>query len=242
MDTQQDGSNNGIPAWLTGLFGGAGQAAGGANSLWGNKQPSPGGAANNYLNQIPGKTEGYYSPYMNAGKGALSDLQNQYKGLLGGTTQNDLGANFKESPGYQWKLKQAMQNQSNAAAQGGYLGTPMSQQNAAEVGNGLASQDYQNYMNNQMNLYGQGLQGEQGLNQMGYNANAAQADSWGNTLGQQGANAYSDQAGQNTQHAKGMSDLFSGLGTAGASFFGGPAGGATFSALMSLFNGQGKGV
>jgi len=237
-------ANNGMPDWLAsalGIGGGLGSAAGGAWNLLGNKT-NPADVANKTIGQIPGKSEQYYSPYMQAGQGALSDLQNQYKGLLAGDTQNQLGANFKESPGYQWKLKQALQNQSNAAAQGGYLGTPMSQQNAAEVGNGLASEDYNNYLQNQMGLYGMGLQGEQGLNNQGFDANKAMADTWGSTLGQQGAYDFAGQAGKNASKASGLSDLFSGLGTAGASFFGGPAGGATWSSLMNLFNGQGKGV
>lgn len=234
-----------MPDWLAsalGIGGGLGSAAGGAYSLWGKQGKNPSDVANGYLNQIPGKTEGYYSPYMDAGKGALSDLQNQNKGLLSGETQNQLGANYKESPGYQFKLKQAMQLQGNAAARGGYLGTPMDQQNAPEVGNGLASDDYNEYMKNQMGLYGIGYQGEQGLNDQGFEANKGMADTWGNVLGQQGAYGFMGQQGQNQAHQQGMSSLFSGLGTAGASLFGGPAGGATWNALMGLFGGQGKGV
>jgi hypothetical protein len=240
-----DQGNNGMPDWLAqalGIGGGLGQAAGGAFSLWGKQPKNPANTANSYLNQIPGKTEGYYQPYMEAGKGALSDLQNQNKGLLSGETQNQLGANYKESPGYQFKLKQAMQAQGNAAARGGYLGTPMDQQNAAEIGNGLASDDYDKYMQNQMGLYGLGYGGEQGLNTQGFEANKGMADTWGNALSQQGAYGFMGQQGQNQAKQSGMSNLLSGAGTAAASYFGGPAGGMGWSALMNLFNGGGKGA
>ncbi len=239
-----DQGNNGMPDWLAsalGIGGGLSSAAGGAWNLFG-KKTNPADVANKTIGQIPGKAEGYYSPYMDAGKGALSDLQNQYKDLLSGGVQNKLGANYKESPGYQFKLKQALQTQGNAAARGGYLGTPMDQQNAAEVGNGLASSDYNDYIKNQLGLYGLGLGGEEGLNKQGYDASSSIADAWGNTLGQQGAYNYAGQAGKNASQASGLSDIFSGLGTAGASFFGGPAGGATWKTLMGLFGGQGKGA
>lgn len=240
-DTQQ---NYGIPDWLAsalGIGGGLGQAAGGLFSIFGN-QKNPADAANKRIGQIPGQLEGYYSPYMNAGKGALGDLQNQYKDLLGGNIQNKLGENYKESPGYQFKLKQAMQQGGAAAARGGYLGTPMDQQQSMQLGNDIASQDYNDYIKNQMGLYGLGLTGEQGLNNQGFDANKEMADAWGNTLGAQGAYDFMGQQGANQRQSQGMGDLFKGLGTAGASYFGGPAGGAAWKTLMGLFSGQGKGA
>ncbi len=220
---------------IFGIGSGLAQAGMGIYQGLGKGYNDPTKGASNLIGQIPGKTEGYYSPYMNAGKGALSDLQNQYKGLLGGTTQNDLGANFKESPGYKWKLQQAMQNQANAASQGGYLGTPMSQQNAAEVGNGLASEDYDNDIKNQMGLYGMGLQGEEGLNNQGFEANKGMADTWGNSMNQQAALDYAGKAGKNTYQQGGWQNAIAGLGQAGSSAVGMPD-------WMKYFMGNGKGV
>jgi hypothetical protein len=243
MQNNNENSNQ-IPPWLAsalGIGGGLGTAAGGMSSLFGNT-PNPADAANNRIGQIPGQVGQYYSPYMDAGKGALGDLQNQYKDLLGGDTQNKLGANFKESPGYQYNLQQAMQAGDRSAAAGGMLGGGTNQISNMNTASGLADQGYKDYMANQMNLYGQGLQGEQGLNQQGFDASKGMADTMGNVLSQQGAYDFMGQQGKNQQKSQGLSDLFTGLGTAGATAFGGPAGGAGFKALMGLFGGKGQGV
>lgn len=215
---------------LGGAAPGLGQAAGGLNTIFGKQPKNPGIVANNYISQIPGQTKPYYQPYMDAGKGALSDLQNQYKDLLSGNTQNQLGANFKESPGYAFNLKQAMQAGNNANAAGGTLGTPMHQEQNADYAHGLASQDYNNYMQNQIGLYGSGLQGEQGLNNQGFEANKGYADTLGNALSQQGAYGFAGQTGQNQYKQQGMSDIFGGLGGAAAGL-----GGNQFAQLLKLF-------
>lgn len=201
---------------MLGIGGGLGTAGAGLFGMF-NKGKNPATQANNIIGQIPGQTKPYYQPYMDAGKGALSDLQNQYKDLLSGNTQNQLGANFKESPGYQYALKEALGAQGNASARGGMLGTPQDQAEAARVGEGLAGQEYDKYIQNQMGLYGQGLQGEQGINQMGYNANTDYANMLGNNLSQQGAYQFMGQQGQNQAKQQGMGNIFSGLGMAGAS-------------------------
>lgn len=215
---------------LLGMGGGLGTAAGGAFNLFGGGGKNPADAANKYISQIPGQTQQYYSPYMDAGKGAMSDLQNQYKNLLSGDVQNQLGANYKQSPGYQFKLNQALLGANNASAAGGRSGTPMDQQQQMDLAQGLASQDYNDYIKNQMGLYGLGLGGEEGINKMGFDANKSMADTVGNALSQQGAYSYAGQAGQNAGRAQGMSDLFSGLGMLG----GGLAGGG-WSQLAKLF-------
>lgn len=236
--------NNQMPDWLAsalGMGGGLGQAAGGMWSLFGN-QKNPGTAAANAIGQIPGQTQQYYSPYMDAGKGAMGDLQNQYKDLLSGGVYDKLGAGYKESPGYQFKLKQAMTGGTNAAAAGGMAGSPMHQQQAMQMGNDIASQDFNDYMGKQMGLYGLGLSGEQGLNQMGFDASKGMADTTGNAMSQQAAYNFMGQQGANQRKSQGISDLFSGLGTGAASLFGGPMGGGAWQGLMSLFGGGGRGV
>lgn len=236
--------NNQMPDWLAsalGIGGGLGQSAGGLYNLFG-RYNNPADAANKYISQIPGQTQQYYSPYMQAGQGALSDLQNQNKDLLSGNVLNRLGEGYKESPGYKFKLQQALQAGSNAAAAGGVLGTPMHQQGSMQLANDIASQDYNDYLKNQIGLYGLGYGGEQGINEQGFNANRGMADTLGNVLSQQGTYGFMGQQGANQRKAQGMSDLFSGLGTTGASIFGGPAAGAAWAALMNSFGGQGKGA
>ncbi len=237
-------ANNGMPDWLAsalGIGGGAGQAAGGLWNLFG-KQNNPADVANKRIGQIPGQIEPYYQPYMQAGQGALSDLQNQNKGLLGGDIQNKLGESYKQSPGYKARLQDAMRLSAGQSARGGMSGTPAETDEFIKTNDKYSSEDYDKYIQNQMNLYGLGYGGEQGLNNQGFEANKGMADAWGNVLGQQGAYDYAGQAGKNLNKSQGLNNLFSGLGTAGASLFGGPAGTAAWEALSKLFSGSGKGV
>ena len=208
---------------MFGMGGGLGQAGGGLYNLF-NPGKNPATDASNTIGKIPGQTQQYYQPYMDAGKGALSDLQNQYKDLLGGNKQNQLGANFKEGPGYQYALQNALGAGTNANAAGGMLGTPMHQEQNMGIAEGLAGKEYDKYMQNQMGLYGSGLSGEQGLNQQGFDANKNYADQLANVLGQQAAYGYQGQKGQNEGHSNAMSNIFSGLGMAGGAMLGGPAG------------------
>lgn len=200
-----------------GLFGGLGQAGQGLFGLFGGNKNNPANAANKYLNQIPGAVEPYYSPFINAGKGAMGDLQNQYKDLISGNVQNQLGQNYKESPGYQFKLKQALQAGSNAAAAGGMLGTPMNQQNQMQTANDLAAQDYNDYIKNQMGLYGLGTGIGSDIFGKGYDASTGYGNLLGSTLGTQAQYGYAGQAGQNQGNANAWNNIFQGLGLAGLS-------------------------
>ena len=218
---------------MLGIGGGLGTAGAGMYGMF-NQGKNPATQANQTLGQIPGQMKPYYQPYMDAGKGALSDLQNQYKDLLSGNKQNQLGESFKEGPGYQYALKNAMNAQGNAAARGGMLGTPLDAQENARVAEGLAGGEYDKYMKNQMGLYNSGLTGEQGINQMGYDANTSYGNMLGSVLGQQSANQFAGQAGQNASKSNAMGNIFSGLGMAGGSLLGGPAGGAMGSMGMDF--------
>ncbi len=202
-----------------GAFPGAAQAAGGFAGLFGKGQKNPADVANQYISQIPGQTQQYYQPYMEAGKGAMSELQNQFKNLLGGNVQNQLGESYQQSPGYKFALEQALQAGNNAAAAGGQLGIPAHEQQNMAIAQGLADQDYSKYLQNQMGLYGLGLQGNEGLNQMGYNANTDYATNIANALAQQGAYAFMGQQGKNQAKQQSLGDIFGGIGGLLSSFF-----------------------
>lgn len=242
MQNNNDNYGTQFPSWLgslMGMTGGLGSAAGGLFGLFGNPK-SPVSQAQPWWQQIPGKTQEYMTPYMNAGKGALEDLQNQYKDLLSGGTQSKLGESYKESPGYQYKLKSAMEAANRAAAAGGGLGGVGHQISSSDIGESVAAKDYDTYMQNQMNLYNQGLSGEQGLNTMGFDATQNVANAWNTYLNNMGQGAYANQAGKNLGKQQSLSNIFGGLGTAGMSALGMPSGG--WDALMKLFGGQGQGV
>lgn len=226
------------------LFGaiGGGLGAGLAGGLFGGGDPYK--KANKYWGQIPERTQPFYDPYINAGKDALGKLQGEYGSLLGGRGDlqsqfgqlmndptgliNKIGSQYQESPGFQWQMKQGMNAANNAAAAGGMAGSPQHQQNAQEVATGLANQDYQNFLNQGLGLYGQGLQGNLGLygmglqgmgglNQMGYGASDQMARIIADMLSQQGQGAFAGQAAKNQQRG----DMFGSLLGAGAKMFGG---------------------
>jgi hypothetical protein len=196
---------------------------------------NPADSAMSYYNQIPDMLKGIYSPYMQAGNAAVQpflsnisavnpylqggnwaagNLQNQTNSLVNNPTgvMNAIGSTFKQSPGYNWQTQQAQQAVNNAAAAGGMAGSPLQQQNSANVVNQLANQDYYNYLNHGMEMYNQGYQGLQGMygtganiannmygiagnianNMYGAGANAANqyAENLGSTLMNQGNLAY----------------------------------------------------
>ena len=201
-------------SWLSELF------SGGKN---------PADSASPYLQQIPGAVNPYYQPYINQGQQANQNLMSQYGELLNnpGDKFSQLGQGYKESPGYQFKLNQALQAGNNASAAGGMAGSPMHQQQSMQTANDIASQDYNDYINHILGLYGYGLQGEQGLGQQGYEASRGYGDILGSNLAQQGQLAYEGQAGQNANRSGLFNNLISGAATVGGAALGGPWGGAS---------------
>jgi hypothetical protein len=190
------------------------QAGAGILGLFGkNRNKNPADVANATLGQIPGQVNPYYQPYINTGTNELSRLTGEYQGLTDnpGDVYNQLGSGYKESPGYQFALQQALQAQTNQAAKGGMLGTPMDQQQSMEVASGMAAKDYENYINHILGLHSKGLEGEQGLQTQGYDATNKYADLLSSVLGQQAANSYSGQAGKNQANNTNWSNLFGGM-------------------------------
>lgn len=194
-------------------------AAGGAMSLFGKKK-NPMNEANQYLNQIPGQAQPYYQPYIDAGKNALNTVQGEYGKLINdpGAMYNKFGEGFKESPGYQFKLKQALDAQGNASARGGMLGTPQDQYQASEVAHGMADQDFNDYMSQIFGMYGKGLEGEQGIENQGYGASTDYANMLSNILGQKGKMAYEGANAANQANAQGWSNIFGGIAGAGQGY------------------------
>lgn len=149
-----------------GLFGG------------GNSWTNPADAAMPYLDQIKGQMSKYLDPYFNAGKSALDMTQGQYGKLINDPTfmMNQIGKGYQASPGYQWQVGQATNAANNAAQAGGMVGSPQEQQELAGTVNGLANQDYYNYLNQALGQYQQGLGGMQDISHMGLNAGTSMAE------------------------------------------------------------------
>lgn len=200
-----------------GLGMGAGGVLSGIAGMF-NKSKNPADVANQYISQIPGQTSQYFQPYMDAGKNALGSLQGQYGDLLNdpGGKLNKIGGGFQQSPGFQFALKQALQGAGHAAAAGGMAGSPQHEQQNMGLATDLANQDYYNWLGQATGLYGQGLQGQQGLAQMGQQSSQNMADMIAQALAQQGNYAYEGQAGRNSANNSLWSNIGSGLGMLGA--------------------------
>jgi hypothetical protein len=196
---------------------------------------NPADEAMPYLNKIPGAVSPYYQPYINQGQQANQNLIGQYGQLINnpGDKFSQLGQGYKESPGYQFKLNQALQAGNNASAAGGMAGSPMHQQQSMQTANDIASQDYNDYINHILGLYGYGLQGQQHLGDQGYEASRGYGDILGSNLAQQGQLAYEGQAGQNANRSGLFNNLISGAATVGGAMLG-PAGAAVGSNLPNL--------
>lgn len=229
-----------------GFTGGASALGAGLGGLFGGGNPNPYDSASQFYGQIPDQIKKYFDPYIQQGQRAGGQLEGQFNQLAGGlpglqqqygqlindpnSVMNKIGGQYQASPGYNWQLNQGMNAANNAAAAGGMLGSPQHQQQAAGVAEGLANQDYWNYMNHGLNLYGAGLQGNQGLyntglsglqnmNTQGYNASNELGGGIANSLMNQGNLAYSGQAAENQSRGSMWGDLFGGLG--GLAAFGG---------------------
>ncbi len=225
---------------LIGIISGLGQAGMGIYQGFGGGYNDPTKKASERLGQIPGQAEPYYSPYINAGKGAMDTLNNQNKDLLSGGKQNQLGESYKESPGYQARLRAAMTAGSNAAASGGYLGTPVNQEDMMNRATDVASQDYDTYMRNQIGLYDTGYGGTKDINQQGFDASKGMADTVSNVTGQQAGLDYVGDAGRNTYKQGGWKNAFSGGAQAASSAAGIPP--WLIQAIQQFSQSQGKGV
>lgn len=141
---------------------------GGSDSSYQN----PADSAMPYLEQTPGTVSPYYQPYINWGMQSGNILSNEY-GQMATNPQdyyNNIMSGYNQSDAYKYNQQQAMAQQQASAAQGGYSGTQFDQANQAATTQGLLAQDQQQYYNNVTGAQKQGLQGETGLFNTGYEA------------------------------------------------------------------------
>lgn len=193
---------------------GIGGLGAGLFSLFGGSQ-NPYDEASKYYNQIPGMLQGMFNPYMQMGQQAGQNLFGQYGALTQnpGAIMSQIGAGYQQSPGFQFQLNQGLNAAKNAAASGGMAGSPQAQQNAATMATGLANQDYYNYLNKALGLYGTGLEGLQGFQKQGYDATNQLGGGLMQALMNQGNLAYAGQAAQNQAQGAAWGDIFGGLGS-----------------------------
>ncbi len=154
---------------LMGLAGIGGQLA---NGLFNNNYQNPSNSAMGPLGQISEDAKSY-QPYIDSGQRAMHSNEDLYNQLISNPGQqlNQIGQGYHQSPGYQYALQQALGSVGNSVASRGMLGTPEEDTERMRTATGLADQDYGNWMNNALGLYGNGIQGRGHLQDMGYEAN-----------------------------------------------------------------------
>lgn len=211
--------NPAIFAALPGII----SAAGGAFGLFGgNKRnyEAPMNAANAHLDRIPGETNPYYQPYINSGRDSLKTLQDQYGNLLNNPNEmyNKFSSGYKESPGYQTRLEEALRAITNSEAAGGMAGSPEHQQLAAGKALDLRSEDFEKYLEHVFGLYGKGLSGTEGLNEQGYGASTDYGNMLANIRGQKAKMAYETGNAMNTGRGQDFSNLIGGAGAAATGY------------------------
>jgi hypothetical protein len=197
-----------------GLFSGIAGLGSGIAGLFGGTGKNPYESGNKYLDQIPGKTNQYFDPYFQAGKGMLPQLSEQYGGLMNdpGARYNQIGESFQQSPGFKFALEQALGAGNRSAAAGGMAGSPMNQQNNMGLATNMALQDYYNYMNGATDLYKTGLNGGQGMANQGQQAGQNQANMIAQTLAQKSQNSINGQNWQNQNQGNAWGNIAKGLG------------------------------
>ena len=210
------GAGAGAPFGVPGMA--AGGLAGLLSGLFGNGSKDPMKEANKYYDQIPGMMKPYYDPYVQAG-------QHQIPGLVmmnilisakdPGSIIARLAGGYQKSPGYNFQLGEGERAIGNAAAAGGMAGTAQHQQQAGTMANNLANQDFQQYLQQAMGLYGRGLGGKEGLMDQGYKAGSSLSENLAQLLGRKGDLAYKERAFLDKQkNNNGMwNNIFGGLGS-----------------------------
>lgn len=205
---------------MLGMLGG-GMLGGGLANLFGFGQKDPFKEANKHYGQIPGMMKPYYDPYIQAGQRQIPGLEDEYSKMMQnpGDIISRLGSGYQQSPGFQFQLGEGQRGINNAAAAGGMAGTPMHQQQAGQMANNLANQDFQQYLQQAMGMYGGGLSGRQGLMNNGMQMGQSLADNLAAVMMNQGNLAAQSAINRNQQNQQGLGGLFGGLGALGG-FFG----------------------
>lgn len=219
------GGQMGVPNWMGGLMGGGMLGQGLAGLFGGGKNPFE--AGNPYYEQIMNQLPGYFEPWISAGKGALPTLQEQFGQLISdpNALYNKFASGYKESPGYQWRQQQGQGAALNAAAAGGMAGTPQAQQQAAQISENIANQDFQNYLQSILGMYGQGLGGLSGISQQGLAGSIGLGEDLASVLARQAEAAMRGQELEQRESGMDWGNILGGIGSLAGMFFGGPAGG-----------------
>lgn len=186
--------------------------------------PNPAKRAMPYFQQAQQQLPQYYNPFIQAGQRAQPQVEQAYGRMLDPNKfLQDIGSGYHASPGFNWQLQQGLSAANNAAAAGGMLGSPQHQQQAATMAEGLANQDFYNYLSHALNTYGQGVAGEQGLYDTGYGASTGLGENLSSLMQQQGGLAFQGQR----ERTQSIGDLWGNIISALGQYKGAEAGAST---------------
>lgn len=196
---------------------------------------NPADAAMPYLNQISGMEHQAYDPYIQHGNDAYNVLNPQYSHMASDPTAflEQIMKGYEPSKAYQLRRDETQRAAGNTAAAGGMRGSINDITNQARLTDSLLGEDMQQWLNNVLGLQKQGLEGEQGFYNTGFNATKGLTGDLANVLGTQAGLAFQGQANQNQSR----NDLLSGLMKAfgGIAGFGLPGGGTIGGNIISRF-------
>lgn len=186
------------------------------------------------------------SPWASAGRGAVDKIgqllglgsmvgdntEYSFTGDPNGVVQRNALNAFQTSPGYEWRKQEGINALDRSGAAKGLLLSGKQIKGVQNYGDGLASDEWRNYMADLQGVSGQGLNATTSANSTaasliggGSNALAAGGNAAGNTL-------FQGEAARASAYSKGADALASGIGSAtnnlmmGAYLFGGKGGGA----------------
>lgn len=215
-------------------------------TLFGRKR-NPEQEANRYLEQIPGIGRESFNPFIQQGQQAQEALSPIYGQMAQNPMDylNQILGGYQPSAGYQYKQKQLMDTARNAAAAGGYAGTPYDQREQTELVNSLLGQDMQQFLQNVLGIQGAGIGGYEGAVGRGYESSGMLADLLSGKLGSQAGLAYQGAQQNNANRSQrtnaALNMIAQGLSaaaTGGMAGMAGMAGAGGMSALSGLSQGN----
>lgn len=193
------------------------------DDLFGGGGNNPSDAANDYYNKIPGMERDLYNPYIQHGNDAYNKFSPIYDRMTSDPTGflNDLMKNYAPSKSYQLQRDEMTKAAGNSAAAGGMRGGLQDVSDQARITDSLMGNDMQQWLGNVMGLQNEGLNGEQGLYDKGYDATKNLAGDLSNVYGTQGSLAFQGQANRNQSHSDLMSMLMKLAGGGAGAYYGG---------------------
>lgn len=197
-----------------GPLSGAVNLASGLYGLMGGGYNNPADSAKPYIDKIPSTVAPYYQPYIDAGNRALPQLEENYGKLINspGDLYSKLSEGYARSPGYGYAMREGRNAIDQAAAAGGMLGSPDHERNAGQMTIDLSNADFDKYMDFINKYYMTGLQGEEGLNKMGYDAGTEYGGIQANNLINQANLAYKGTANDNQNTSDSISSILKSFG------------------------------